>query len=544
MNKEDLRDLRLELLRRKKIKIWQQYPMVWLRERLGEDPLDFQWSEREGYESHEWDGDIDPLYRAWQSMAEGDWVGVEAATGTSKTYWLSRVVYWFLDCFEDSLVVTSAPKQDQLKLHLWAEIGKSFHKFKRIRPYSELFKLRLVVDSRKAVAGDAGEEEADTSDSWQAVGFVAGTGADEKSATRAQGFHRRDMLIIMEECPGMPESVMTAFQNTSTGGHNLILAVGNPDSELDPLHEFCVLQHVKDYRISALDYPNIVHDQELMAGAVTNKSISRRKIQYGEDGSLYQSRVRGICPSEGTHSLIKLSWIKQCIDLPEEEIKGNKISYNAVGVDVAASDSGDLGATAWGRARTLTLLKDFKCPNATHLGYNLMYDSSQLFIKGCDNDYELPTVFDYDISPDFVGVDSVGVGVATLECMRDNGYSCQSLMGGEWKEAIPMDENEKPMWAFQSLRAQMYWEAREDLRKMEVSIMAQSPDTMKQFMKEMIAPKVELKSGKIAVESKENLKKRMGGKSPNLADAFVYWNWVRKGYRVSGGYGLALSSGQ
>jgi hypothetical protein len=45
------------------------------------------------------------------------------------------------------------------------------------------------------------------------------------------------MLIIMEECAGMPMPIMNAFQNTCTGGNNPILAVGNPDSELDVLYK-------------------------------------------------------------------------------------------------------------------------------------------------------------------------------------------------------------------------------------------------------------------------------------------------------------------
>ena len=162
---------------------YRKDPLYWLEHRFGEDPKGFEWSVIPGYENHTWDGSMDPLANAWRELAKGNWVGIEAGTGTSKTYWLSRLVFWYLDCYEDSLVVTSAPKQEQLKLHLWSEIGKAMRKFKALRPDCNHLNLKLKVQG-----GD--DEEDDFTDSWMAVGFVAGTGADEKSATKAQGFHR------------------------------------------------------------------------------------------------------------------------------------------------------------------------------------------------------------------------------------------------------------------------------------------------------------------------------------------------------------------
>ena len=40
-------------------------------------------------------------------------------------------------------------------------------------------------------------------------------------------------------------------------------------------------------------------------------------------------------------------------------------------------------------------------------------------------------------------------------------------------------------------------------------------------------PLFEPKGGKVRIQEKEQIKKRMGGKSPDKAEAFVYGNWVR-----------------
>ena len=511
---------------------YQKDPLLWLEERFGESRKDYAWSELgEEYKGHKWDGDKDPLAKAFMDLAQGKWVGIEAATGTGKTFFLSRVVFWFLDTFENALVVTSAPKQDQLKLHLWSELTTAWFKFKKLRKDAQMMSLRLKVDGSEL---DQEGEDPDLSQSWHAVGFVSGVGAAEQSATKAQGFHRKHMMIILEEAPGMEEAVMTAFQNTATGEHNVILSVGNPDSEFDPLHQFCILPNVEHYRISAFDYPNVVLGHELYEGAVGQASIDRREVKYGKESALYLSRVRGISPAESADSLIKLIWVDQCIDL---EVKPDTLSFNAVGVDVANSEEGDKACTAYGAQNTLLKIIEFQCPNATHLGYNLFMDSKELRKKGYD-DYKIKRLEDYDIFGDCVGVDAVGVGVATVNALNDHNYSVQALQGGQWDEAIPIDKKvkpHKPMYKFVSLRAQMYWELREDLRRKKISIRLNDANMVYQLRKQLVIPKWDMRSNMIAIEKKEHIKERMAGKSPNVADAVAYWNWVRKGYRKRAG---------
>lgn len=549
--------LKQEILMLKREK-WRIDPMYWISDRLGEDPKGFQWSAHEGYEGHSWDGDVDPLVAAWKILGNSykeysqtgnppryRKVGIEAATGTSKTYWLARLVFWFLDCFENSLVVTSAPKQDQLKLGLWAEIGMLMPKVKRLRKHSKMYKLRLAMDESTGnlEQSEIGLDDAQNLDAWQAVGFVAGVGAEEQSANKARGFHRKNMLIILEECTGMPQPIITAFQNTSTGNMNFIVAVGNPDNEHDPLHRFCEQKNVMNFRISALDYPNIVLNKEIFPGAVTWASVNDRKDVYGEGSPLYQAMVRGISPAQSEDSLIKREWVEQCLRkvFPEEEKSG----YNAVGVDVANSESGDKAALAWGVRNCLTLLHEFQCPNATHLAYNLLFSDSELKQQEM-HVYKTAKIKDYNIYPDAIGVDAVGVGVATVNAFLDEGMEVQPLHGGSWEEGIPKyDEGklkDKPMYRFNNLRSQMYWEAREDLRKGLISIDLEDKTMEAQLIKELCIPKYDTNHAHIAIESKEFIKKRLG-QSPNVMDAFVYWNWTRKGYRIKRFTLPAMSAG-
>jgi hypothetical protein len=537
--KEALRQIQLEKVRRLQMEEYKYNPMLWLEERFGEKKSDFRWSLLYEGLGHTWDGDKNPLYRAWRAIANGQWAGIEACTGSSKTYWLARVVLWFLDTHKDSLVVTSAPKQDQLKLHLWAEIGKIFYKFKKLRPKAALYNLRLVVEETDETA-EFDYNNPDLSKSWQAVGFVAGVKADEQSATKAQGFHRKDMLIIMEETPGMPAPVMTAFQNTCTGDNNMILAVGNPDSQLDPLHIFCELANVAHFRVSAYDFPNVVLGKELMPGAVTRASIDRRLIQYRDvNSSMYLSRVRGISPSQSSDSLIQLDWLKNCRN---HELLYD-YSYHSVGVDVANSMDGDKAALAWFHGNQLMSIQEFPCKNANDLAYNLTMNSGEL-LENRRNDYETGTIQEHEVMDGFIGVDVVGVGVATVNALIEQNFNPVALQGAQWDEVIPIEQQDslpngnphpnfgKPIYRFQNLRSQMAYELRIDLQEGNIKINMEDETEFTELCKECIAIRFKESGSYVVVESKENIKKRLGSRSPNKFDALMYANWVRKGYRL------------
>lgn len=548
-----------EMAKRARFERWRRNPLLWVTERLGEDIKDYCWSAMEGYDAHKWDGDINPLAQAWQVLGDSygetidkgqpefKYVAIESATGCGKTRWLARLVFWFLDCFPNSLVVTSAPSDTQLKMGLWAEISMLYPRIKELRPHSAKWQLRLAM--QPDIADDtmsAAEKARNQQNAWHAIGFTTGVKADETSSNKARGFHRKNMLIILEECTGIPLPILTAFQNTSTGNTNYIVAVGNPDNEFDTLHQFSIQPDCRSFRVSAFDFPNIVLKTEVFAGAVTQGSINSRALNYGEGSPLYNAMVRGISPSQSADALIRSEWLDNVIgkEFPQNDPLTD--CYNGVGVDVANSPDGDKACLAFGRQNKLEEVQEFHCDNATHLAYNLVYDEAELMNKGY-TDYHTKTIHDFDIDPQCVGVDAVGVGVATINAFKDLDITVTPLQGGCWDEAIPKEivnvagkDTEKPMYRFSNLRGQMAWELREDIRLGKIAIHITDQEVMLQLKRELCIPKYATKGNYIEIESKEQIKKRLGGKSPNIFDAVMYWNWVRKGYRMDKGFFLPI----
>ena len=266
---------------------YQDDPLGWISDILGVPEHTLRWSLNDGYADHVWDGTMDPLSEVLEALAGWDSVGVESGTGTGKTFLGACIVLWFLACWEDSIVVTAAPKLAQLTKHIWKEIGRLWPKFHRHFPQAELLasgviRMRPAVEDREV---------------WAATAFGCGVGAEEASATKAQGFHAEHMLILTEETPGVHAAIMVAFENTCSSPHNLRLAFGNPDYEEDELHQFCLMKGVVHVRVSALDHPNVVtNDHTVVPGAVSSVAVERRAELYRHLPSMYQSRIRGISP--------------------------------------------------------------------------------------------------------------------------------------------------------------------------------------------------------------------------------------------------------
>lgn len=525
---------RLALARSIKGLEYQKNPVLWMKEKFNQPIESFQWSVYPEYAKHKWDGTPDPFLLAINSIAEGKDVGIEAATGVGKTYIAARVAYWFLDVFPGSAVITTAPTREQLLQVLWKEIGMAFPFFKRIRMNSTILTGEVRVNQLIKYSDDTVSIQY----SNRMTSKVGRKRSGEDSSVAFQGIHNKYQLFILDECAGLEMSAINAIKNTNTdkseGSINCILGLGNPDSQLDALHQFSDLESTVAIRISAKDHPNIVAGQSI-PGAVTQGSIDLRAEEYGLESFFYKSRVRGIAPKQGSDALIHYDWIDSCFE-DSKIFHGNEIDIkrdNAVGVDVANSEHGDMACLVWGRNNKMDEIHEFQCPDATMLAYNILLDNRDL-VKHNFTSYNTSKIHDYEIRPYAVGVDGVGVGAATVGTMHTNvikRVKCVSLIGGQMEEVINLDKEGKPLFLFNNLRSQMFWALREDFRLGKIILSKNIPKRMRNgLIKECTQVKYSVRGGRICIEGKEELKKRLGGKSPNVLDASAYWNWVGKGY--------------
>lgn len=495
---------------------YQKDPVRWMVEQMQIPEHTIRWSLNPGYAKHQWDGTRDPLVQALRGLAQGDDVAVEAGTGTQKTHTLGALgMLWFLGCFENALVVTLAPKEDQLKLHLWKEARRLWPRFQQLFPQARLTDLKLRMRG--------GLDEA-----WTATGFVAGVGADEETAGKARGFHSPDALYIFEERPGIHEAIQSAIDFTCSAPHNLQLQLGNPDNEQDGLHRFSRRKGVVAVRISALDHPNVVcNDPNIVPGATSRRAIEKVKAEYGEGSDTFNAKVRGIAPKQAADSLIRWEWLEAAAARYDDLTL--RQGPAALGVDVADSPQGDEYAVARGVGACCTEVVAAKIgepggpSNAGELGEEV---ALEIQLEGIDEMH--------------VGVDSVGVGASTVNAIKKVGFVVRALNGGakaepRLDEDVLRDTGKGVVQEelYDNLRSQILYTLRMDLMHKRIAL----PYNERLFQQLTII-KWERRLGKISVEPKETPKrggrenKNWGvkarlGYSPNEADAVAYWNWVR-----------------
>jgi len=467
---------------------YQADALSWTVENLGVPRETLDWELLPAYKNHRWDGTRNPVRHIFDTISAGKWCAVEGATGTSKTFVAACIALWFLWNFENSLVITTAPKEKQLQLNIWKEIGKLYPRFR----CGEMTKLLLRMNP--------------PSDDWALFGFTAGVRAEEvdASATKAQGFHAEHMLVITEETPGIAEAIMNAFQNTSIAPHNIILALGNPDHQLDTLHRFSQQSNVEHIVISGFDAPNVVlRDPNFIPGAQSEEGLKRLLSRYhSPDNPLYQSRARGISPQQSREALIRWEWL---LAARERERRKTFEGPRALGVDVANSEDGDKAAIARGQGSILLEVEDFQCPNANRLGSDVFAEMKRM-----------------TIAPAMVAVDGVGVGAGTVNELQRLGAQITNIISSEKPVDIYADGRELAE-QFDNLRSQMWWQLRVDLEDPNSTLCF--PDDESLFA-DLMTPKWGTRNGKIVVQPKEEMKKKLG-RSPNKGDAVVYWNWVR-----------------
>lgn len=476
---------------------YQNAPLDFFQDILNIRSNTIEWSDATArYRTHKWDGDPDPFIIANDALVAHDDVGIESGTATGKTFWLAAICLWFLGCFEDSTVVTLAPKGDLLRKNLWKEVERMWPYFQAHFPDAWLgdLMIRMRPESKNL---------------WTMSGMSVGVASGEEVAQKAKGFHEKDMLFVFEETPGIPPAVLTAIEETCRAPHNLRIAVGNPDHMNDPLHSFCADPGVRHIRISCHDHPNVVMDSpETIPGAVSRQSIDKTALKYGRTSRIYLTQVRGISPAEDEDSLIRMDWLRQAARYTDSELAVfKKQSRDALGADVAQSPAGDRAVIARGEGAVLKEVWDrYMADNydASHFGVTL-------------SEY----IERYAIVPKAVGVDSVGVGVSSLNKLKELGYRAQPLNGGSKAPPLPGEER------YYDLRAAMYWKLREDLRLGRVALDLPSEQTRRELFGELTLVHWILHDKAIRVERKKEIKKRLGGASPDLADAVVYWNWAR-----------------
>ncbi len=446
---------------------------TWTRVRLGEH----LWSKQV---------EIAEAFRAHRKVA------VKACHGPGKSYLAGRIVAHWIDTHPpgEAMAVTSAPTDPQVKAILWREITKAHRKGN--------LPGRVTLDAQWKVDDELvaiGRKPADHDDH----GF--------------QGIHARYLLVVMDEACGIPRSLWTGASTLGTNADARMLAIGNPD---DPTSEFAAMcegapedgtsgmssQGWWVITISIYDTPNFTGEDvpdELRHFLPSAEWLEDHRRRVGEGSPLWVSKALGQFPKDASTGVVPWSWLKACTTAETRAKLGALQVPVVLGVDVAGSDQGDE-----------TVVYERRGP---HVG-------RRWSVQSADPEVVLGLVEDAVrlSGATRVKYDAIGVGWGLGAGLRRT-FPDVDFVPVVVSEAAPGEDSAR----FVNLRSWIWWKVGRELSQDRAWNLAgpEGGDGVDdQTLAELSAPRYREVNGRVQVESKDDIRKRLGRSTDN-ADALL-----------------------
>ena len=275
-----------------RVKAYQRDPLFFCKEVMGEEK---HWAKQ---------------VKVLQALARGRRVAVRSGHGVGKSYVAADAVLWFIECFAPAIVITTAPTWRQVEKILWGEVAEHYSR------------------SKHPLGGQILKTELRFGPKWYAMGFSS------DKPDNFQGYHQANVLIIVDEPSGIPDEIFHAIEGTLSNKNAKLLLIGNPIRDTGYFADAFKSPLFEKIHISCLESPNVIFGEEIIPGLTTRKWVEEMKEEWGEDSSIYKSRVLGDFPGEGADTLIRLDWIEKA----KQRYIDNKMpttGYCVLGVDVA-----------------------------------------------------------------------------------------------------------------------------------------------------------------------------------------------------------------
>jgi len=408
-------------------------------------------------------------------------IAVKSCHGPGKTALDAWAVLWFLSAFDTPKVPCTAPTEHQLFDNLWPEI----HKWIR-RSDFELWRFLKWAKTRvSAIVPVTGE----TDPEWFAVARVSRitkTGTSEfGEAYGLQGFHAGDLLFVVDEASGVPDPVYAAIEGALATGHAKVLATGNPNV---PSGWFWRAFHreQRDWRLHTVGYQDSPQVSKKWA-----ESMIRR---YGIDHPWVRVRVLGEFPLEAEKGLVGLwAWERASEPGLAERLLEQYGGRRALGVDVARYGK-NRSVIAYATGPVVHRLKSFVKRNTMELVAE---------IRRAIREHE----------PEVIVIDAEGQGAGVVDRLRE--LHIPNVVA--WYEGGAAIENSE----FLNARAELAWRFKTAIEHVDGPKISIPRDDDAEAQAVNIRYHIQ-SNGKIKLESKDELAKRMADGSPDEFDGIRY----------------------
>lgn len=543
------------------------------------DALEARWDDTRSYNRRpvEWVSERagDTLWSAQRRIAESvrdnRYTAVPSAHDLGKSAAAARIGAWWIDSHPagDAFLVTTAPTAAQVAAILWREIGR----------VHRAAKLRGRVTR-------AGYPQWHISD--ELVGYGRKPADYEDNAF--QGIHALHVLVIADEANGVPKHLFNAIDALVTNEYARVLAIGNPDdpgshfatickpasgwnvihldglrspnmsraaiigdeSSLDPRGEpygdanpryplTAALMRAEGINFATEEIPpqlsplllsplwveerlarwgGISHDRDTIIDLYNYEpdKLEETVRRRADQSPLIQAKVRGIFPTSTATGVIPLGWVEYAINRWRDWKDGGGTiadmrdpTDKVLGVDVAYT----------GQDETVIAVRHGEIVTELHRYRHA--DTQETAEYAAAHMHEPGTV---------AVVDIIGIGAGVFDSLRRwhraaNPVTGERLAGRSIAFNASAASHKSDMigeFRFRNDRAAAWWHMRELLDPSRGSrIMLPDDERLKE---ELVAVKYELLIGVIKVESKDDIKARLG-RSTDTADAVIQAFWTK-----------------
>jgi hypothetical protein len=409
--------------------------------------------------------------RAFEALIEHHYLAIRSGSGIGKTAFISLALIWFLSTHPMSKVPATAPSQHQLFDLLWSEC------FRWIQRSSYLQKTLNWTAQRISVIG--------YEPTWYSVARTATTSPDGAVSEGLSGFHSEDnLLFIIDECSGVPETIIPAFEGALSGENSYAILTSNPTRRVGYFYDVFHLPKTGNRYYK-------MHVSCLNTKRVSQQYIDMMKERYGEEHPIYRIKVLGEFAEASDDLLFPPEYLDSMLNTQKDVVQSPKLPIQ-IGVDI-----GRVSAKSFATIRQ---------------GLNILSFNEKGRKKGSVTDgievAEWIEELINDWNPSIVRLDGTGLGSVICDILkRKFGDKIYAFIGSG--SAI---ENH----LYLNIRAEGYWILRQKLPSIWS---ANWPDKLIQQISDI--RKKDSSNKKLQIESKEEMMDR-AMKSPDELDSMMY----------------------
>ncbi|MBC9913171.1 hypothetical protein ICL55_22225 [Chitinophaga varians] len=418
---------------------------------------------------------------------------------------------------ENTKVALTAPTDRQVKNIMMPEISRLHRK--------------MIRNGFRFMAGRLTAYDVKTdNEEW----FLTGFKADENNHEAWSGFHAANTMFVITEASGIPENVFEAIEG-NLQGNSRILIVFNPNTNVGYAARSQKSKRWNRFRLNSLNAPNVVQKKTTIPGQVDYEwvkdkveswctPIQQSDFQEAEgdfwwEGAcyrptdLFRKKVLGLFPKESGDALIPGAWI-ELANRRWKEFVANKFPLSnklSLGVDVAGMgrDSSCFCPRYGDFVDHLEMVQS--AGKAEHmkiagLTLNKIKQHNDAFTGKAAKAF----------------IDTIGEGAGVYSRLLEQ--NIPGIVSCKYSEAA-VDSGGKPLtdvtgqFQFANMRAYLYWAVRDWLDPTKNGKAMLPPDD--DLFAELTEGEWKFQSnGKIIIEPKEDIKKRLG-RSPDRSDALA-----------------------